>query len=36
MGNREELKKVEEELKIKESELIGKYGINITKLRKKI
>ncbi len=36
MDNNEELKKLEEEMKIKDSELINKYGTNITKLRKRI
>ena len=36
MDNNEELKILEEEMKIKDSELINKYGTNITKLRKRI
>lgn len=36
MDNNEEFKIIEEEMKIKDSELINKYGTNITKLRKRI
>ena len=33
MEDKEEWEKIEEDIKIKDSELIGKYGIDITKMR---
>ena len=35
MEDKEEWEKIEEDIKIKDSEVIGKYGMDITKMRKR-